>query len=158
MPDASLGSGDVTTLPGSPAGQFASTSPNSTVQELSPNVYQLHFDVSAPGSFAEVFANYNPLNDGSSADLSSLSQIVFGLDSDKAGNVKIELEDASGKRATFYAQNVDVSRNYYKFLASSVAGSIDLAHVTALHVVVDGNSVAPGNEVGDLRIEIGGLV
>jgi hypothetical protein len=157
LSDGSLGSGDVTSLPNSPVGQLASSSPNSTLMRISASVFQLHFDLSAANSFAELSINFDPLNNGSSADLSGLSQIVFGLDSAQADRVKFEIEDASGNRATYYAQNVDVTRSYYKFLTSLVSSSVDLAHVKKIHFGVDTGSISSGNEIGDLRIEIGGL-
>jgi hypothetical protein len=154
MPDEDLGVSDVTDLP--PTGVGYNT-PNSTVQPLLPKGIQFHFDLTGVNTYAATGIDYDPEDDGSSVDLSAFSEIVFGLDSAKAKMVKIEIEDASGKRAVYYAQNVDVSRNYYKFLSASAAGSVDLTHVRSVNIVVDKSCIDAGDEIGDLSVEIGGL-
>ena len=155
-PDGTLGAGDVTTLPNGGVAEVAS-SPVATISEPFANVYQISFDLNTGGSYSELLANFDPLNNGSSVDLSGFSSLVFGISSAQATTIKFEIEDASGQRATYYAQNVDVSGNYYEFLTSLAAGSVDLSHVTALHFTADESSVSSGNEVGDFQVEIGGL-
>ncbi|OQA57078.1 MAG: hypothetical protein BWY42_00702 [Candidatus Omnitrophica bacterium ADurb.Bin277] len=157
-PAAGLSSSDVTTLPSGGTAEIQSSSPNSNLMKVSPGVYRLHFDVAGVNAYATFRIDFDPSNTGAGKDLSGFSEIVFGLDSSVADSVKIEIEDASGKKATVYASNVDVVRNYYKFLKSMAEErGVDMSHITSISVTVDGSSVASGDEVGDLRLEIGGL-
>jgi len=127
------------------------------------NFFQLHFDLRATNSFAEIVLNFNPGKNGSSIDLSKTSSLIFGLSSATVQKVKIEIEDTYGN--TYSTSNTDiVAASYYKFLTSLAAGKVDLSHVQSITVGVDQDSVAnvvslppPANLVGDLELEIGGL-
>ncbi|MDD3295706.1 MAG: hypothetical protein PHG20_13620, partial [Geobacteraceae bacterium] len=152
MPNEDLGAADVTDLPSTGVGY---NTPNSTIQPLLPKGIQFHFNLTGVNSYAATGIDYDPEDDGSSVDLSAFSQIVFGLNSSQAKMAKIEIEDANGKRAVYYAQNVDVSRNYYKFLSASAAGSVDLTRVRSVSIVVDRSCVGAGYEIGDIFLELG---
>ena len=156
-PASSLSSSDVTVLPGTPPAQLFSSNPNSSLDRPSSSLTGLNYDLSNPGDFAGFSINFDPSNNGSSADLSGLNKIVFGVDSSTVNSLKIEIDDANGNRAVFYVQNIDVTRNYYEFLTSLVAGSIDLTKVKRINFVVDNSSINPGGEIGSLQIELGGL-
>jgi hypothetical protein len=155
-PAAGIGTSDVTTLPGSGVAQLASSPVGATITKTPP-VYQVSFDLRTAGAFSELYANFDPSSNGSSINLTTMPNLIFGVDSTKATSLKLEVEDTSGKRATYYIRNVDVSRNYYKFLTSSLSGNVDATHIKALHFTAETGSVSTGNEVGTFRVEIGGL-
>ncbi len=157
QPDAGLGPGDVTNLPGNPPAQLFSSNPASTLDRPAPNFFRLNFNVTNPGDFAGVTINFDPTGTTNGADLSGFTRIVFGTNSSQAKKVKLEIEDAHGNRATLYIQNIDVARNYYEFLRSMVSGSVDFTQVKKMNVVVDQSSVNPGDEIGSLEFEINGL-
>jgi hypothetical protein len=157
LPDATLTSGDITLLPNTPPAQLTSSSPASTLQRISAAVTRLNYDVSQANSFAGISINFDPSNNGSVADLSGFNRIVFGLNSDKAKTVKIEIDDADGNRAILLAQNVDVTKNYYQFLTASLAGSVDITKIKRINFILDSSIIDPGQEVGILEMEIGGL-
>jgi Arc/MetJ family transcription regulator len=156
-PDASLGAGDVTTLPNNPEGQLFSSSVNSTLDRVSSSLSKLNFDVTGNG-FAGVSINFDPASSGATADLSSFTSLVFGLDSDKAKRTKIEIQDDAGNQAVFYATDIDTTRQYYSLLTSLLVGSVDLTKVKNINFVVDQDAVASGDEVGFLNIEFDGLL
>ena len=147
----------VTTLPGSGVVQLASSSADSAVKQLSKKIFLLHFDVATANAYSRLVLQFDPQTKGKSIDLSRKSEILFGLDSDKAKSVIFQIEDTKGKRAAFKVLNVDVTRNYYKFLTSLAAKDVDLAHIQQISFGVDPSSVDAGSEVGDLRVKIGGL-
>ncbi len=156
-PTAGLGSGDVTSLPGTGTAQVASSPTGSVITNPGANLYQVGFDLRTVGAFTEMYANFDPDNNGSSVDLSAVPQLVFGVSSDKATMLKLEIEDKSGKRATYYLKNVDVAKNYYKFLTASASGKVDLTHIKGIHFSAVAGSVSSGNEIGSFQVEIGGL-
>ncbi|HOW59691.1 MAG TPA: hypothetical protein PLO78_08225, partial [Candidatus Omnitrophota bacterium] len=158
LPESGLGSADVTVLPGNGVGQLQATSPNSTLQRLAPNVFQMHFDVTDADAVAKLDLNFNPNNNGSSINLTAVPNLVFGIDSTKAKWVYLKIWDANGKTANYFVKNVDVARNYYQFLTALAAMDIDLTHVTHISFAVTSACVNPGDEIGDLRLEIGGLL
>jgi hypothetical protein len=160
---AQPGSPAVTVLPANSASvsgvaQLESSSSNSTLQHiLGTNFFQLHFDLTNVNAFAGIVLNFDPSHNGSSINLSAVPNLIFGINaaSAVAKNVKIEIEDVHGN--TYTTSNTDiVASGYYKFLASMVAGRVDLSHVKSIKFVVDQYSVASGT-VGDLQLEIGGL-
>jgi len=147
----------VTTLPGSGVAQLISSSDHSNIQKLSKNLFGLHFDVASANAYARLVFQFDPKKKGKSIDLSKKEKIIFGIDSQKAKSVILEIEDSKGKRATFKVRNVDVNRNYYKFLTALAAKKVDLKHIQKISFSVDPSSVSAGDEVGDLRVKIGGL-
>jgi len=157
------GSPAVTVLPVNNAsvsgvGQLESSSPNSTLQHiLGTNFFLLHFDLISNNAFAGIVLNFDPSHNGSSANLSAVPNLIFGINavSGVAKNVKIEIEDVRGN--TYTTSNTDiVTSGYYKFLLSLAAGRVDLSHVKSIKFGVDQYSVASGT-TGDLQLEIGGL-
>ncbi|MDP3919479.1 MAG: hypothetical protein Q8R76_01550 [Candidatus Omnitrophota bacterium] len=155
-PNASLGSGDVTVLPGNPPAQLLSSDGASTLARDSLKITTLNFNLNTD-SFAGVIINFDPDNNTNGADLSGFSSLVFGLRSAKAKQVKIEIDDANGNRAIFYATDINATSQYYKFLTSLVAGSLDLTKVKRINFVVDDSSVDAGDEIGSLVLEFDGL-
>lgn len=147
----------VTTLPGSGVAQLISSSDHSNIQKLSKNIFGLHFDVTSANAYARLIFQFDPKKKGKSIDLSKKETIVFGIDSQNAKSVILEIEDSKGKRAAFKVRNVDVNRNYYKFLTALAAKEVDLKHIQKISFSVDPSSVGAGDEVGDLRVKIGGL-
>ncbi len=156
-PDANLGSGDVTELPGDPPAQLVSASGGSTLNRVSEDLSQLNFNLNTD-AFAGISINFDPNNNGSSADLSGLSSIIFGIGSDKADKIKIEIDDEAGNRAVYYVTDIDSTRQYYEFMTSLAAQSIDLTKVKRINLIVDSSSVTSGNEIGSFELEIGGLL
>jgi len=123
----------------------------------SASVTTLNYDVTGNG-FAGFSVNFDPAGtnpDGT--DLSGLAGVTFALNSDKVKRVKIEIDDADGKRAILYADGVDTTKSYYQFLSSLLAASIDLTKVKRINFVVDQTSVLAGDEIGSLQFEINGL-
>ena len=119
-PDASLVAADVTTLPGTPAAQYFSSGGVGGLTRDSQELSTLQFDVTNNG-FAGISLNFDPNNNNANgADLSGLTKLTFGLNSTKAKKVKIEIDDASGKRAVLYANNIDTTRSYYQFLSALI--------------------------------------
>jgi len=158
MPASDVSAADVTVLPGNAVAQLESSSSKTSLGRLSSQVFQLRFDLKDPNAFTKLSLNFDPKGTGEVVDLSELSQLVFGLDSVQAKVAKIEIKDAKGKRATRYVRNVDVSRNYYKFLTAGLASEgVDVAQIVEINIGVDTSSVSVGNETGDLHVEIGGL-
>jgi hypothetical protein len=157
MPVSGISAEDVTPLPEPVVAQLVTSSPDTTTLKLlSPQVFQMSFNLKEPNAFANLVLNFDPKGNGSTADLSKLSPLVFGLDSTKARVVKITIKDAKGKRATRYVRNVDVTRNYYKFLVRELdPAEVDVAKVVEINLGVDASSVNPGDEIGDIRFEIG---
>ena len=154
LPDGSLGSGDVTDLPGNGVAQGLGSG---TISNPSADLYTFNFDLTAPGSFGGISINFDPTSTGASADLSGLTSIIFGIDSDKANNLKFEIEDADGNSTLYFLNDVDVSKNYYEFLTSLAAGDVDLTRVTRINFLADGNSILPGDEIGQFSLELKGL-
>ena len=113
----------------------------------------MNFDLGATGGFAELYANFDPSANGSSINLAAIPNLIFGVDSTKVTSLKMEVEDTSGGRATYYIHNVDVSRNYYKFLTSLLGGNVDASHVKALHFTAETDAASAGS----FQVEIGGL-
>jgi hypothetical protein len=158
---AQPGSPAVTILPVNTAsvggvGQLASSSPSSTLTHTAgTNFFQLHFDLRNPNAYAGVVLNFDPSHNGSSIDLSAVPNLIFGINSATAKNLKITIKDTHGN--TYSTSNTDiVASGYYKFLTSLAAGRVDLKHITSITFGVDQYSVTSGTE-GDLRLEIGGL-
>jgi len=147
----------VTILPGNGVAQVVGSSANSRMRRFAKNVFGLHFDVATANAYARLVFQFDPNTKGKSIDLSKKEKIVFEIDSDKAKSVIFEIEDTKGKRAAFKVDNVDVSKNYYKFLTSLAAKKVDLKHIQKISFTVDPSSVTAGDEVGDLRVQIGGL-
>lgn len=156
LPNSSLGTGNVTTLSGTPDAQLIASSGSSSLNQVSSSLTQLNFDVTSDG-FAAASINFDPAATGQTADLSGQANVVFGLESAQAKRVKIEVDDASGGRAIFYATDINTTRNYYEFLTDSLAQSIDINNVTRITFVVEPLSVDPGDELGQLTLELGGL-
>jgi len=157
-PAAGLGAADVTTLPSGGTVVIDTAENGSGLASRVGNVSNLHYDVTAPGARVTFRIDFDQNRTGASKDFSGFSGIVFGLDSAQVDSVKIEIEDASGMKMTAHVSNVDVSRNYYKFLKSLAAErGVDMSRVKAISLTVDGSSVSSGNEIGDLHLEIGGL-
>ncbi len=152
-PEPGLGAADVTTLPAGGVVNLVSSNGGSTLSLPAPNYYKLNFNLTQD-FFAGISINFDPANTGSTVDLSTFSQIVFGAQSAKARTLKLEFEDNTGHKSTQYVTNVNVSENYYKFLKTFLGGSVDLAHVKNVNVIVDSSSVQPGDEVGDFSVEI----
>lgn len=151
LPNASLGTGDVTQIPGNPTAVVFSTNAGNTLQQLGPKEFQLNYDVTSNG-FTGISLDFDFNNTGTGVDLSTTPKIVLGLNSDKVKTLKFEIKDVSGKVSTFFIQNIDVSRNYYEFLTSRAA--VDLTNVKELVLTIDQNSINPGDETGALQIEI----
>jgi hypothetical protein len=157
-PAAGLGAADVTTLPSGGTVVIDTAENGSGLASRVGNVSNLHYDVTAPEARVTFRIDFDQNRTGASKDFSGFSGIVFGLDSAQVDSVKIEIEDASGMKMTAHVSNVDVSRNYYKFLKSLAAErGVDMSRVKAISLTVDGSSVSSGNEIGDLHLEIGGL-
>ena len=94
---------------------------------------------------------------GTGLNLQSFGQLVFGLNSSNAKNVKIEFEDNVGNRAIFYAAGVDVTKNYYKFLASSLQGSIDATKIKKIYFSVNDGSFDASPSSGNFILELLGI-
>ncbi|MFH0984036.1 MAG: hypothetical protein V1882_00715 [Candidatus Omnitrophota bacterium] len=158
---AEAGSPAVTVLPANSASvsgvaQLVSSSAGSTLQHTAgTNLFNLHFDLTAANAFAEIKLNFDPSNNGSSADLSAVSQLIFGINSATATNINIEIQDAQGN--TYRTSNTDiVGSGYYKFLTALAAAKVDLSKVKSIKFGVDQYSVLSGTS-GNLLLEIGGL-
>jgi len=152
LPDPNLTSLNATVLPSN-----GGTTPVVSVPEVLPNVYRLEFDVTTPAS-STVQIDFDPLNNGSYADFSRLTGIVFGLSSNEANSVKFEIKDSFGNKADARVSNVDVSRSYYEFLRSTAEEQgVDMTQVDTISFTVDSESVPTGDGTGSLELEIGGL-
>ncbi len=154
IPNTSVGPGNVTDL-GAGTPNLVSSNGGSTLTTPTPDYYQLAFDLNQD-SFAGVSVNFDPLNNGSFIDLSTFTDIVFGLSSDKAKTLKLEFEDVNGKKSR-HDVVVDVSANYYKFLKNFLNDGVDQTKIKKMNIIVDENSVAPGDEIGEFTFEIQGL-
>ncbi|MDD5670935.1 MAG: hypothetical protein PHN49_04780, partial [Candidatus Omnitrophica bacterium] len=156
QPNGSLGQGDVTVLSGNPPAQLASSSLDSTLERISSSLSRLNFDVRNNG-FAAMTVNFDPTGTTTGANLSGLSKLIFGVKSNKAKTVKVEIDDADGKRAVYYVTQVSSTQKYYELQMALAAQSVDLTKVKRINFVVDINSINPGDEVDSLELEIGGL-
>jgi len=144
-------------LPNNPPAQLFSSSSASTLDRLSTSLSKLNYNIT-DGGFAGVSVNFDPSNSGASADLSSRTSIVFGVDSDKVKKVKMEIEDKAGNIAVFYITGISVSRKYYEFLRSvgQIAG-INMAQVKKINFTVDQSSIDAGQQIGFVNLQLGGL-
>ncbi|HLD50303.1 MAG TPA: hypothetical protein VJC08_03820, partial [bacterium] len=119
--------------------------------------HRINYNVSNSGDFAGMSINFDPSNSGASTDLSTLSSLVFGVNSSTVQTLRMEVQDTTGATAVFYIKNVDVTRRYYEFLTSLLVGSIDRTRVKKINFVVDQSSIAAGGQIGSVDVELGGI-
>lgn len=131
--------------------QLASSESDSSIQNITTKNFRLHYDISQPGDFAAISLVPQA---GSVFNLSSKSNVVFGLNSPAVKSLKIEIDDALGNRAVIQVSGIDVAKNYYEFLTSLIQAGINTSQVKRISFVVDQNSVALGNTQGFLDLEI----
>ena len=153
-PDSSLTSANVTDLPGAPVAQLVASNPpgNSLAAPDSDNVSKLTYDITG-NNFSGISINFDPNNEGSSADLSN-TDVIFGLSSSTVTKVKIEVDDASGKRAILFATDINSTQQYYKWLKTKLAGSIDTTKIKKINFIIDQSSVVAGGETGTLDLQL----
>jgi hypothetical protein len=160
LPDSSLTATDVTTLPGLPPAQVLSTNPADSLTQPSSDVRRLQWsELDMMTKYSAISVNFNPLNNGGKADLSGFQSLVFGLSSDHAKYVKVEIEDAAGSKAIFYALEVDPAKRYYELLLdnSQLNQGINLKAVKRINFVVTMDMADPATQSGYLDLELKGL-
>ncbi|MBI3316508.1 MAG: hypothetical protein HYZ85_00695, partial [Candidatus Omnitrophica bacterium] len=155
FPAPNLNTSDVTDIPGDPAAQLFSSNAGTSLQTVSANIDRLNYVHTSAGDFSGISYNFDPNNSGISANLSSLSSLTFGVQSNDVHSVIMEIEDADGKRAIYFIRNVDITLKYYQFLLGRAASSIDLTRVKKINFVVDANTILSGHSSGILDLEIG---
>jgi hypothetical protein len=152
-----LSSGSVSMLPGNPPAQLFSSNPASSLERPDQRLVKLNYDVTSNG-YAGFTVNFDPAGNTNGADVSALTSLTFGVESAKVKRLKIEIDDAQGNRAVLYATGIGSSRSFYQAMNTLLAGSVNLTQVKRINFVVDQTSVASGDEVGNLTLEIGGLL
>lgn len=156
LPDASLTSSDVSTVSGASAPLLFSSNGQGTLDRPSTREVRVNYDFPS-GGFAGFTLNFDPSNNGSSFNLQTAGQLVFGLNSTNAQKIKIEFEDNTGNRAFYYATDVDVARGYYKFLASALQGSINASKIKKIHFTVASESFSSEPSSGNFVVELLGI-
>jgi hypothetical protein len=159
MPDSRLDFSDVSTLPGNPRAELiASTPAGNSLTQIAPNQGRLSYNIPGANDFSGISLNFDPNGIGQLGDLSGLSRLVIGAESDKVKRMKMEIEDVNGQKAVYYLTDVDVSRRYYEFLTSRAEGSVDLKKIKRINFVVDHDSIGPDGSTGSLTLELGGIL
>jgi hypothetical protein len=159
--DPALGPKDLTTLPGLPEAQLISSNGAGSVTQLSDTKWKLDWvDLPPADGYAGISVYFDAGNTGQSADLSVYGELVFGLNSQEAEIVKVEIDDKWGRRAVFYAVAVESVTRYYKLMLTPEMFSrgVDLTKVERINFVVDAGLTAPPyGPTGSVELEIGGV-
>jgi len=158
-PNLLLGPNDVPVIPGAPDPILTGgSSPNSTMTQAGAEVATIDYDVTGFGTWAGVTFNYDDFGTVpyESADLSGLTQLVFGLTSD-ANTVRFEIEDADGDRDVFTLRNVTTSERVYEIDVTLISSLVDLSRIRLINFVVNRNIITNGNRTGTLSVHAKGL-
>jgi len=77
-------------------------------------------------------------------DLTSYSQLVFGLkgNGDINGRIKFEIKDASNNSRSIYLDGIDLNTEKVWSIPTAYLQGIDLAHVRHMFFIVEGNNTA----------------
>jgi len=147
-PDASLTSGDVTTLPGPETVTSDPVSGNggtASVQQTGSTQVDLTYDVSAQSdSFSGVMLHYDDFTTPATKeteDLSGLRSFIVGIRGPVGTKIKVEVEDVNGNKDFIILSGIILTDSFYEIRLDYFSSQIDFTAISSINFIVDGTLV-----------------
>jgi len=160
-PDPNKTANDVTVLPSTPrVGRTGGSYDGSDVLQISSEQFDFVYNgLSDPGRFAGVTVRYDDFTTPEPAietgDLSSFSELVFGVSAIGTSKVKVEFEDGDENRIIIPLGSASSTTQYYVIEPQNFTGLINFAEIRFINFIVDTASVT--DEEGVVRCDVKGL-
>lgn len=151
-------SGVPTVLPDTPALiPVGGANPDTLVKLLSSSDFQVFYNVTSGWSGATILYDDYSTGPIEYADLSGYSNLVFGI-TGTPQRVKLEVQDASGRKAAAFLDDLGPGMKYYALSREQLTNlQINVSQVASISFVVDAQLAGEGNLLGMLAVTAGGF-
>ncbi len=155
--DPLLTAGDVSTLPLTPfTALLGGAQGDSSYVQLGTGAVEVLYDTSSAGSFAGSTISFDDFGTPGveTADLSGMSELIFGASGPNGASVKIEFQDATGSVESRVLEGLSSTDQYYKILQNGFA-IVDWSQIRFIKIIVEDAGVP--NDLGVIKVEVNGL-